>query len=142
MLPGAAGLESARPYAHRGQPLSYARGLTGAFCTSGNEGYPPGTKGVGQDEEEPPEQIVTLLRQVEVATVNGKSPPQACKDAAMTEQTSYRWWKEYGGLKLAQAKRLKELEKENSRLTRGVAELSLEKVKLASPAGFEPALPA
>ena len=75
---------------------------------------------------------MTLLRQVEVATVNGKSPPQACKDAAMTEQTSYRWWKEYGGLKLAQAKRLKELEKENSRLTRGVAELSLEKVKLGS----------
>lgn len=70
---------------------------------------------------------MTLLRQVEVATVNGKSPPQACKDAAMTEQTSYRWRKEYGGLKLAQAKRLKELEKENSRLTRGVAELSLEK---------------
>ena len=75
----------------------------------------------------PPEQIVTLLRQVEVAVGNGKSTPQACKEAAITEQTYSRWRKEYGGLKLAQAKRLKELEKENSRLKRVVAELSLEK---------------
>lgn len=74
-----------------------------------------------------PEQVVTLLRQVEVAVGNGKSTPQACKDAAIPEQTYYRWRKEYGGLKLAQAKRLKELEKENSRLKRVVAELSLEK---------------
>ena len=63
-----------------------------------------------------PEQIVTLVRQVEVAVANGKGTPQACKEAAITEQTYYRWRKEYGGLKLAQAKRLKELEKENSRL--------------------------
>ena len=75
----------------------------------------------------PPEQIVTLLRQVEVAVGNGKSTPQACKEAAITEQTYSRWRKEYGGLKLAQAKRLKELEKENSRLKRVVAALSLEK---------------
>ena len=74
-----------------------------------------------------PEQIVTLLRQVEVAVANGKATPQACNAAAMTEQTYYRWRKEYGGLKLAKTKRLKELEKENSRLKRVVAELSLEK---------------
>ena len=74
-----------------------------------------------------PERIVTLLRQVEVAVGNGKATPQACKEAAITEQTYYRWRKEYGGLKLAQAKRLKELERENSRLKRVVAELSLEK---------------
>ena len=74
-----------------------------------------------------PEQIVTLLRQVEVAVGHGKATPQACKEAAITEQTYYRWRKEYGGLKLAQAKRLKELEKENSRLKRMVAALSLEK---------------
>ena len=74
-----------------------------------------------------PEQIVTLLRQAEVAVANGKGTPQACKEAAITEQTYYRWRKEYGGLKLAQAKRLKELEKENSRLKRVVAELSLAK---------------
>jgi transposase-like protein len=73
------------------------------------------------------EQIVTLLRQVEVAVGTGKSTAQACKEAAITEQTYYRWRKEYGGLKVAQAKCLKELEKENARLKRVVAELSLEK---------------
>ncbi len=74
-----------------------------------------------------PEQIVTLLRQIEVAVANGKTTPQACKEAQITAQTYYRWRKEFGGLKLDQAKRLKELEKENSKLKRLVAELSLEK---------------
>jgi transposase-like protein len=74
-----------------------------------------------------PEQIVNLLRQIEVEIANGKTTPQACRDAQITPQTYYRWRKEYGGLKLDQAKRLKELEKENSRLKRLVAELSLEK---------------
>ena len=74
-----------------------------------------------------PEQIVTLLRQIEVEVANGKTTPQACKEAQITAQTYYRWRKEFGGLKLDQAKRLKELEKENSRLKRLVAELSLEK---------------
>jgi putative transposase len=74
-----------------------------------------------------PEQIVNLLRQIEVAVANGKSTPLACKEAGITAQTYYRWRKEYGGLKLDQAKRLKELEKENTKLKRLVAELSLEK---------------
>ncbi len=74
-----------------------------------------------------PEQIVTLLRQIEVEIANGKTTPQACRGAEITEQTYYRWRKEFGGLKVDQAKRLKELEKENSRLKRLVAELSLEK---------------
>jgi putative transposase len=74
-----------------------------------------------------PEQIVTLLRQVEVGIANGKTTPQACKEAEITAQTYYRWRKEYGGLKLDQAKRLKELERENAKLKRLVAELSLEK---------------
>ena len=73
------------------------------------------------------EQIVTLLRQIEVELANGKTTPQACKEAAITVQTYYRWRKEYGGLKLEQAKRLKELERENAKLKRLVAELSLEK---------------
>jgi putative transposase len=73
------------------------------------------------------EQIVALLRQIEVETGNGKTTPQACRDAQITIQTYYRWRKEYGGLKLKQAKRLKELEKENTKLKRLVAELSLEK---------------
>jgi len=77
-----------------------------------------------------PEQIVNLLRQVEVEIANGKTTPQACRDAEITTQTYYRWRKEFGGLKLDQAKRLKELEKENPSadgLKRLVAELSLEK---------------
>jgi transposase-like protein len=73
------------------------------------------------------EEIVTVLRQVEVAIANGKTTSQACRDGGITEQTYYRWRKEYGGLKLEQARRFKELEKENSRLKRLVAELSLEK---------------
>jgi len=74
-----------------------------------------------------PEQIGTLLRQVEVELANGKTTPQACKEAEITAQTYYRWRKEFGGLKLDQAKRLKELERENAKLKRLVAELSLEK---------------
>lgn len=73
------------------------------------------------------EQIVTVLRQIEVEIANGKTTPQACREAQITAQTYYRWRKEYGGLKLSQAKRLRGLEKENARLKRVVAELSLEK---------------
>jgi len=82
-----------------------------------------------------PEQIVNLLRQIEVEIANGKSTPQACKEAEITQQTYYRWRKEYGGLKLDQAKRLKELERENAKLKRLVAELSLEKQILKDVAG-------
>ncbi len=79
-----------------------------------------------------PEQIVNLLRQIEVEIANGKTTPQACKEAEITQQTYYRWRKEFGGLKLDQAKRLKELERENAKLKRLVAELSLEKQILFS----------
>jgi putative transposase len=74
-----------------------------------------------------PEQVVNLLRQIEVEVANGKKTPQACREVGIHTQTYYRWRKEFGGLKLDQVKRLKELEKENSRLKRLVAELSLEK---------------
>ena len=77
-----------------------------------------------------PEQIVTMLRQIEVGIANGKTTPQACKEAEITMQTFYRWRKEYGGLKMDQAKRMKELEKENGKLKRLVAELSLDKQTL------------
>jgi transposase-like protein len=73
------------------------------------------------------EQIVNVLRQIEVGIANGKTAPLACKEAGITEQTYYRWRKEYGGLKVDQAKRLKELEQENGKLKRLVAELSLDK---------------
>ena len=73
------------------------------------------------------EQIVTLLRQIEVAMGQGKSAQIACREAGILEQSYYRWRKEYGGLQLEQAKRMKDLEKENARLKRLVADLSLEK---------------
>ena len=87
-----------------------------------------------------PEQIVNLLRQIEVGIANGKTTPQACKEAEITVQTYYRWRKEYGGLKLDQAKRLKELVRENSKLKRLVAELSLEKqiLKDVAEGNFKP----
>ena len=74
-----------------------------------------------------PEQIVAKLRQIEVLMSAGKVAALACKEADISEQTYYRWRKEYGGLDLDQAKRLKELERENARLKRLVADLSLEK---------------
>jgi transposase-like protein len=74
-----------------------------------------------------PEQVVNTLRQIEVGMANGKTTPAACREAGITEQTYYRWRKEYGGLKVDQAKRLKELEQENGKLKRLVAELSLDK---------------
>ena len=73
------------------------------------------------------EQIVTLLRQIEVLMAQGKPTPVACRDAGISLQSFYRWRKEYGGLEIDQAKRMKELERENVRLKRLVADLSLEK---------------
>jgi hypothetical protein len=61
---------------------------------------------------------------------NGKTLPQACKEAEIVEQTYYRWRREFGGLKVDQARRLKELEFESSKLKRLVANLSLEKLVL------------
>jgi len=73
------------------------------------------------------EQIVTKLRQIEVLQAQGKSLAVACKEAGVVEQSYYRWRKEYGGLGVDQAKRLKQLEEENGRLKKLVADLSLEK---------------
>ena len=74
-----------------------------------------------------PEQVVSLLRQIEVAIANGKTTALACKEAGTVEQTYFRWRKEYCGLQVVQAKRLKMLEQENSKLKRLVADLSLDK---------------
>ena len=73
------------------------------------------------------EQIVVLLRQIEVLMSQGKAAPVACREAGISQQSYYRWRKEYGGLELDQARRLKDLERENVRLKRLVADLSLEK---------------
>ena len=73
------------------------------------------------------EQIIAKLRQIEVHLAQGKSLALASKEAGISEQSYYRWRKEYGGVAIEQAKRLKELERENARLRRLVADLSLEK---------------
>jgi len=72
------------------------------------------------------EQIVAKLRQAEVELTKGQSIAQVSKHLGITEQTYYRWRKEYGGLRLDQAKRLKQLEQENARLKRVVADLTLD----------------
>jgi transposase-like protein len=82
---------------------------------------------MGKAKKHSPEQIVNILRQIEVAGANGKTHPEACREAGITEQTYYRWGKEYGGMKADQAKRLKELEQETGKLKRLVAELSVDK---------------
>ena len=73
------------------------------------------------------EQVVVVLRQIEVLMSQGKAAPVACREAGISQQSYYRWRKEYGGLELDQAKRMKDLERENVRLKRLVADLSLEK---------------
>lgn len=80
------------------------------------------------------EQVVLKLRQIEVQTAQGKSLALACKEAEISEQSYYRWRKEYGGLHIDQVKRMKDLERENTRLRRLVADLSLEKQVLADVA--------
>ena len=73
------------------------------------------------------EEIVNKLRQADVELAKGQTIAGACKLIGITDQTYFRWRKEYGGLKVDQAKRLKELEQENGKLKRLVAELSLDK---------------
>lgn len=77
-----------------------------------------------------PEQIVSLLRQVEVLTANGKTLDETCKSLSITVQSYYRWRKMYGGMRSDQAKKFKDLEQENARLKRLVADLSLREVML------------
>ena len=76
------------------------------------------------------EQIIPKLRQAAVELGRGLRPPQVCKKLGISEQTYYRWRKEYGGLRLDQAKRLKALEQENARLKRVVADQALDNLIL------------
>jgi putative transposase len=80
------------------------------------------------------EQVVLKLRQIEVQTAQGKSLALACKEAEISEQSYYRWRKEFGGLQVDQVRKMKDLERENARLRRLVADLSLEKQVLADVA--------
>ena len=80
------------------------------------------------------EQIVNKLRQADVELAKGQSIATVCKQIGITDQTYYRWRKEYGGLKVDQAKRFKELEQENARLKRLLADAELDKAILREAA--------
>ena len=84
------------------------------------------------------EQIIGKLREAEVALAKGRAVPLVCKQIGVTEQTYYRWRKEYGGLKVDQAKKLRELEKENTRLKKLVANMALDNDILYSPSKDNP----
>lgn len=81
-----------------------------------------------------PEQIIRLLRQAEVFSSQGKSVSEISREIGITENTYYRWRKEYGGMRIDQAKRLREVERENTRLRRAVADLTLDNLILKEAA--------
>ena len=81
-----------------------------------------------------PEEIIGKLREAEMVQAQGGTTAEACRRLGITEQTYYRWRKEYGGLKLDQARRMKELERENARLRRAVSDLTLDKLILQEAA--------
>ena len=81
-----------------------------------------------------PEEILSKLRQVDVLVSQGKTVADSVRSIGVTEVTYYRWRKEYGGLKLDQVKRLKELETENMRLRKAIADLTLDKLILKEAA--------
>jgi transposase-like protein len=77
-----------------------------------------------------PEQIISMLREAEVALSQGQTVGQVCRVLGVSEQSYYRWRREYGGLKIDQAKRLKDLVKENVHLRRAISDLMLDKLIL------------
>ena len=82
-----------------------------------------------------PEEIIGKLREAEIVLAQGGTVADACRRIGVTEQSYYRWRKEYGGLKLDQARRMKELERENARLRRAISDLTLDKLILQEAAG-------
>ena len=81
-----------------------------------------------------PEEIIGKLREVEILLGQVGTTAEACRRIAVTEQTYYRWRKEYGGLKTDQARRMKDLERENARLRQAVSDLTLDKLILQEAA--------
>ena len=77
-----------------------------------------------------PEKIIGMLREAEVALAQGMTIGAICRQLSISEQTYYRWRKQYGGMKISQAKRMKDIEHENARLKKAVADLTLDKVIL------------
>jgi putative transposase len=80
------------------------------------------------------EQIIGHLREAEVRLAQGQTVGEICRQIGISEQSYYRWRREYGGLKLDQARRLKDVERENGRLRRAVADLTVEKLVLKEAA--------
>jgi len=80
------------------------------------------------------EQIINHLREADVLLAQGQTVGEVCRRIGVSEQSYYRWRREYGGLKVDQARRLKELEQENARLKRAVADLTLDKLILKEAA--------
>jgi transposase-like protein len=77
-----------------------------------------------------PEQIIHMLREAEIKLAGGKKIGEVCRELAISEQSYYRWRKEYGGMQVSQAKKLKDLERQNARLKRLVADQALDKAIL------------
>ena len=77
-----------------------------------------------------PEQIIGMLREAEVALAQGETAGTICRRLGVSEQSYYRWRREYGGMKVNQARRLKDLERENAQLRRAVSDLTLDKLIL------------
>ena len=85
-------------------------------------------------KQDRPEEIISKLREAEVLLAQGKRVPEDMKVLGIHQVTYYRWRKEYGGMKVSQAKRFRELEQENSRLRKAVSDLTLDKVILEEAA--------
>jgi transposase-like protein len=81
-----------------------------------------------------PEEVISKLREADILIGQGHTVAQAIKSIGITEVTYYRWRQEYGGMSTSQAKRLKELEQENSRLRKAVSDLTLDKLILQEAA--------
>ena len=77
-----------------------------------------------------PEQVIHMLREAEIKLAGGKTTGEVCRELGISEQSYYRWRKEYGGMQVSQAKKLKDLERENARLKKLVGEQALDKAIL------------
>ncbi len=77
-----------------------------------------------------PEQIIHMLREAEIKLAGGKKIGEVCRELGISEQSYYRWRKEYGGMQVSQAKKLKDLERENAQLKKLVADQALDKAIL------------
>lgn len=89
---------------------------------------------MGRQRRYTPEQIISKLREAEVLLSQGRTVGEAVRQLGVTEQTYYRWRNQYGGMQTSQARKLKDLERENARLKKAVAELTLDKLILKEAA--------